>query len=101
MPEGELLYTGAKVKVEGDSLSKSEKKDLKAQLNELPRPKPNSSILGLKPKLYFYNIAGEPKKEKGFRHWLRNTVGEPPVLFSQVDRQYNQDVLQNYVENSG
>lgn len=101
LPEGELLYTGAKVKVEGDSLSKSEKKELKAQLNELPRPKPNSSILGLKPKLYFYNIAGEPKKEKGFRHWLRNTVGEPPVLFSQVDRQYNQDVLQNYAENSG
>ncbi|RAR48972.1 translocation and assembly module lipoprotein TamL [Flavobacterium lacus] len=101
LPEGELLYTGAKVKVEGDSLSKSEKKDLKTQLNELPRPKPNSSILGLKPKLYFYNLAGEPKKEKGFRHWLRNTVGEAPVLFSQVDRQYNQDVLQNYVENSG
>jgi len=101
LPDGELLYTGGKVKIEGDSISRNEKKELKNQLEGLLRPKPNSSILGLKPKLYFYNLAGEPKKEKGFRHWLRNTVGEAPVLFSQVDRQYNQDVLQNYVENSG
>ncbi len=101
LPEGELLYTGATVKIEGDSLSNSERKELKATLEELVRPKPNSSVLGLKPKLYFYHLAGEPEREKGFRYWLRNKVGEPPVLFSRVDREYNKKILQNYAENNG
>ena len=65
------------------------------------RPKPNSTILGLRPKLYVYNLAGTPKKEKGFRHWLKTKVGEAPVLYSQVDLEYNKNVLQNFAENSG
>jgi outer membrane protein assembly factor BamA len=101
LPEGELLYTGAKVKVKDTTLTRKERKTLEKDLKGLPRPKPNSKILGLRVKLYFYNIAGEPKRDKGFRHWLRTKVGEPPVLFSQVDLQYNSDVLQNYAENHG
>ena len=101
LPEGELLYTGAKVTVEGKEASKKEKKALKTVLKEIVRPKPNSSILGLRPKLYIYNLAGTPKKEKGWRHWLRTKVGEAPVLYSQVDLEYNKSVLQNFAENSG
>ncbi|RBN50722.1 translocation and assembly module lipoprotein TamL [Flavobacterium psychrolimnae] len=101
LPEGELLYTGAKVKVEGKQTSKKENKALKNQLQEIVRPKPNSSILGLKPKLYIYNLAGTPKKEKGWRYWLKNKVGEPPVFYSTVDLEYNKSVLQNFSENSG
>jgi hypothetical protein len=40
------------------------KKSVKTALKEVLRPKPNSSILGLRPKLYIYNLAGTPKKEK-------------------------------------
>ncbi|MDI6050042.1 BamA/TamA family outer membrane protein [Flavobacterium sp. XS2P24] len=101
LPEGELLYTGAKVTVEGKETSKKEKKALKTALKEVVRPKPNSSILGLRPKLYIYNLAGTPKKEKGWRYWLRTKVGEAPVLYSQVDLEYNKSVLQNFAENSG
>jgi len=101
LPEGELLYTGGKVTVEGKEVSKKEKKALKTALKEVLRPKPNSSILGLKPKLYIYNLAGKPKKEKGWRYWLRTKVGEAPVLYSQVDLEYNKSVLQNFAENSG
>jgi outer membrane protein assembly factor BamA len=101
LPEGELLYIGATVKVEGKEISKKEKKALKTALKNILRPKPNSSILGLRPKLYIYNLAGTPKKEKGWRHWLRTKVGEPPVLFSQVDLEYSKSVLQNFSENSG
>nr|WP_315165478.1 BamA/TamA family outer membrane protein [uncultured Flavobacterium sp.] len=101
LPEGELLYTGAKVTVEGKETSKKEKKALKTALKEVVRPKPNSSILGLRPKLYIYNLAGTPKKEKGWRYWLRTKVGEAPVLYSQVDLEYNKSVLQNFTENSG
>lgn len=101
LPEGELLYTGGTVKVEAKDMKRKQRKALEKELKGLLRPKPNRSILGLRPKLYIYNIAGEPKKEKGFRNWLRNKVGEPPVLFSQVDLGYNADVLQNYAENKG
>ncbi|MCL6462725.1 MAG: BamA/TamA family outer membrane protein [Flavobacterium micromati] len=101
LPEGELLYTGAKVVVEGKETSKKERKALKNQLKTLVRPKPNATILGLRPKLYIYNLAGTPKKEKGFKYWLKTKVGEPPVLYSQVDLEYNKSVLQNFTENSG
>ncbi|WP_330443665.1 translocation and assembly module lipoprotein TamL [Flavobacterium sp. C4GT6] len=101
LQDGEMLYTGAEVKVVDTTMSRRERKDLEAQMEELARPKPNRSFLGLKIKLYLYNIAGEPKKDKGFRYWLRNKVGEPPVLFGQVDMDYNADVLQSHAENNG
>ena len=101
LPEGELLYTGAKIKVEGKQTTKKENKALKNQLKAIVRPKPNSVFLGLRPKLYLYNLAGTPKKEKGWRYWLKNKVGEAPVLYSQVDLEYNKSVLQNFSENSG
>ena len=101
LAEGELLYVGPKVKVEGKEVSKKERKSLKKEFTGLVRPKPNKKILGLRPKLYIYNLAGQPKKEKGFRSWLRNKVGEPPVLFSKVDLEFNKKVLQSYSENRG
>ena len=101
LEKGELLYVGGSVKIEGKDIPKKERKALKKELEDLLRPKPNASILGLRPKLYFYNIAGTPKKDKGFRHWLKYKVGQAPVLFSQVDLQYNADVLRNYSENKG
>lgn len=101
LEEGEALYVGGKVKVEDSLLSRKERKNLEKELEPLLRPLPNKKFLGLRPKLYFYNIAGEPKKDKGFRYWLRNKVGEPPVLFSQVDLEYNESILQNYAENKG
>jgi outer membrane protein insertion porin family len=101
LPEGEMLYVGGEVTVEDSVMSKGDRKELAKELEALLRPKPNSGFLGLRPKLYIYNLAGEPKKEKGIRHWLRTKVGEPPVLFSQVDLDYNADILQNRVENKG
>lgn len=101
LPEGDMLYTGGEVKVNDTVFPRKERKALEKELEPLLRPKPNSKILGLRVKLWFYNIAGEPKKDRGFRYWLRNKVGEPPVLFSQVDLDYNADVLQNYAENKG
>lgn len=101
LPEGELLYTGATVKIEGNGTTKKEKNTLESVLEDLARPKPNKKILGLRAKLLIYNLAGTPKKEKGLRHWLKTKVGEPPVYFSKVDLEYNRSVLQNHAENAG
>lgn len=99
---GQILYTGAEVKVNPDSAKKVDnQKDITSTLEGKTRPKPNKSILGLKPKLWIYNIAGEPKKPKGIRNWLRNKVGEAPVLLSEVKLQYNNDVLTSYLISQG
>lgn len=101
LPEGDFLYVGGSVKVKDSIIKKKDRKALETELEGLLRPKPNKSFLGLRPKLWFYNIAGEPKKDKGFRYWLKNKVGEEPVLFSKVDLDYNASVLRNYTENKG
>jgi outer membrane protein assembly factor BamA len=101
LKEGQMLYTGAKVKIENDTISKKEKKDLQSVLEANLTPKPNSTFLGLRPKLYFYNIAKEPKKDKGFNYWLKYKVGEKPVLLGDVDREFNKDIIVNYSENKG
>jgi outer membrane protein insertion porin family len=102
LPEGELLYTGGTVKVIKDSsITRKQKRLLQNQLKDILRPIPNKKFLGMRPKLFFYNLAGDVKKEKGFRHWLKYTLGEAPVLFSEVDLEYNRSLLQNYSENNG
>ncbi|MFY1046902.1 BamA/TamA family outer membrane protein [Chryseobacterium sp. GP-SGM7] len=101
LKDGQLLYTGAEVKVESDSLTKKEKSALQSALEENLTPKPNSSFLGLRPKLYAYNATKEPKKEKGIRYWLKYKFGEEPVLLGDVDREFNKDIIVNYSENKG
>src|SRR5690606_41680090 len=39
--------------------------------------------------------------DRGFRNWLRNKVGQAPVLLSDVNREYNENVLRNRLENIG
>jgi len=101
LSEGESLYTGGKVAVRDTGISRKDRKHLEKELKGLLRPNPNTTLLGIRLKLIVYTLAGKPKKERGFRHWLRTKVGEPPVLSSQVDLEYNADMLRNYSENRG
>ncbi|TKC03643.1 translocation and assembly module lipoprotein TamL [Pedobacter frigoris] len=99
---GQILYTGADVKINPDSSGRiDDQKSVKSALEERTRPRPNKSILGFKYKLFFYNLAGEPKKNKGIKHWLRTKMGEPPVLLSEVKIKYNNDVLTSYLISQG
>lgn len=99
---GEVLYTGADVKVNPDSAKKVKgEKDLRQTLEGLTRPVPNKKIFGIRYKLMFYNLAGEPKKNKGIRYWIRNKLGEPPVLLSQVNINSNVNILRSYLISKG
>lgn len=101
IPEGDFLYTGHKIDINGEKTSRSERKKIEKSLDELIRPKPNRSLLGMRPGIFFYNLAGDVKKEKGFRYWLKYKLGEKPVLFSEVDLNYNKKIIQNHAENKG
>lgn len=85
----------------GDSISSKDKKELETALQGRLTPKPNSSFLGLRPKLFLYNTTKEPTKQKGFRYWKKYKMGEAPVLLGSVDQDFNKNILVNYSENKG
>jgi outer membrane protein insertion porin family len=100
LPKNESLYIGARINVKAPQLKKGQRKAIRTQLAALTRPKPNSSILGLRPKLWLWNIGGNPKKKFSIRRMIKN-LGEPPVLLSDVNLERNNKVLQNNMENTG
>lgn len=99
---GENLYMGARIKINSSAkISAKKKRELKEELEDLARPKPNSKILGARLKLFIYNLAGTPKKNKGLKHWLKTKVGEPPVIATDDELKKNSAVFQNRLENRG
>ena len=100
VPKGDALYTGATIKIKDSTLSKKEKKSIIAQTQGLPRPLPNSKFLGIPIKLVLYNLAGDTSKHNFIRKFLRKT-GQPPVLLSGVNVDYNVKLIKNYLENIG
>jgi len=80
LPKGEKLYTGAEIKLE--SAEKVNKKFIKTVAQAGVRPAPNKKFLGMRPKLWMYNAAGEEPKTK-IKKWLKKT-GEAPVLMRNV-----------------
>ncbi|MDB5200058.1 MAG: hypothetical protein JWO92_2021 [Chitinophagaceae bacterium] len=100
LPPGDALYTGATVKITDKDLSTKNKKTLQQDLEGLTRPKPNTKFLGMRLKLSFFNLAGDPNKKGFIRKFLRK-FGEPPVLLSDVNLENNSKVLKNNLENKG
>ena len=100
VPEGDQLYTGARVEIEGPDLSKGQKKSLRSELAAITRPRPNSRILGIPFKLLIYNMFGNRKPDSFFGK-MRDKFGQPPVLLSSLDLHHNEQILQNHLENKG
>ena len=101
LPAGESLFKGSKVHIEDKVVSKKNKKVLVSNLIAVVRPKTNTKTLGIRLKLSLYNAAGDTKKKKGLRHWIRTKVGEPPVLASMVHLNINRDLMVNLLQNMG
>ena len=98
---GQYLYDGAKIKIKSrPEISRRKANELKSEMNNLLRPKPNGSFLGIKVKLLLYNLPGKPKA-KGLGHFIQDKLGEPPVLASYSAMEKNRAVLQNRLENRG
>jgi len=101
LPAGESLFVGSKIRINDHEATHKERKVLISDLGGVVRPKTNTKALGIRLKLRLYTFAGDTKKTKGIRHWLRDKVGEPPVLASSVHVNTNRDLMVNLLQNRG
>ena len=101
LPAGESLFVGSKVHIQDDEATKKERKILQNDLVGVVRPKPNRKFLGMRVRLRLYEFAGSSKKNKGLKKWLREKVGEPPVLTSTVKLSTNKELMANVLQNKG
>lgn len=95
IPEGEKLYTGAKIKLKGEG-----KRELKYDLEDVVTPKPNKVILGARFGLWVHFQAQKKVGRKLFKN-LDQRYGEEPVYLSQLKTIKNEQIIINRLENKG
>ena len=100
LTEGEYLYTDYELKLDKKSKEITTKNEL-ASMEQVILPKPNKKFLGARMKLAIYNRVKEPKKETGFKHWLKYKLGEPPVLLSDVNSDRTAKLIENRLDTYG
>jgi outer membrane protein insertion porin family len=101
LPEGTFLYNGAKVSVEKVEDFKAKPKPIAKTLVKIAAPRKNKMILGFPYKVAAWYTIGEPKKQSGFKYWLRNQFGEAPILSTKLDLKANETNMQVYLGNKG
>jgi outer membrane protein insertion porin family len=98
LQEGESLLVKNKIVIEEDI---PKKRFFKESLALLPPQKPNKKMFGIIPiRLALYAQANS-KKENKFRWWLKNKVGEAPVVFKNESVDRAKIALSNYMFNRG
>ena len=94
LPEGQYLLNRNRIEIEDAEVERSE---LAAYL----RQKPNRRILGFyRFHLNVYQLA-DRGRETGFRNWLKNTIGEPPVIYDPILAENNVRQFELYLSSKG
>ena len=101
LPPRTKLYKGAEYKIEKEKLNKTSTKSIQNQLKDITTPVANKTILGFPYRVWLWYKIGEPKKQKGLKYWLRNKLGEAPVLSTALSVKANAANFQTYLENKG
>lgn len=102
LKEGETFYGGADLRFETPQGRIGRKKVLEKELHTFIMPKPNKKFLGSRPGVWFHYMAGTPKKKKGgLRNFIRNKLGQPPVLFADATPEHTAQLLQGQIRNEG
>ena len=98
VPEGQKLYTGSKVIIKSPQKLPNQAA-LQTELTSVIAPKPNSSILGQRPKLYFWHLG--VGKKKGLGKFFADKLGEAPVLLKDVKISATEGLITNRLYNNG
>ena len=99
LSEGQKYYNGADISLKGQTGEVN--KQSKNSLEDLLLPKPNTRLIGSRPQVWIYYIAGKPKKDKGFKHWLKYRLGSEPVFAKDVDYEKTVELLHQKMNNEG
>ncbi|MGY6559930.1 MAG: translocation and assembly module lipoprotein TamL [Nitritalea sp.] len=98
IPEDERLYAGSELDIKSSSSERNSR--LRADLEGVLRPKPNSSTLGMRLGLWAH-YKGSREKPGFINRFLKRRIGEEPVYFSRVNPERTLTLLQNRLENQG
>jgi outer membrane protein insertion porin family len=101
LKEGESFYGGHEIHFDTQGKRVGRKKILRTELEEYIQPKPNKKFLGMRPSVWFYFIAGTPKKEKGLKSFIKNKLGKPPVYFTDATPDRTARTLSGQLKNEG
>ncbi len=101
LPPNEKIYKGATISIEKSAAVKTSKSTLRKKLRVAARPRRNKFLLGRPYKVWWWYVIGEPKRKKGLKVFLRDKLGEPPVLSSLVNPVTTMENMQALLENEG
>lgn len=100
LAEDEKLYTGADIKLESEEKIEN-RRAVERELEEVVRPRPNDKLFGLfRHRLWFYSVAGE-EADRGLRGWIKNRLGQPPVLVEHANPENTSILMSNRLQNLG
>ncbi len=100
LDEGEYLFVKNKVKIEAPEEVEvgTTEKAVKDYIDQ----RANKNFMGLFPvKLWLYNLPGDSVPESGLKHWIKYSLGEPPVLFRGGQVKATENRVENVLENRG
>jgi len=99
LPDGEKYFEGHETEYIGKS--KEVPKDVKYYLQEDLKPESTRRFFLSRPGIWIYEVMGEPKKEKGLRHWVKYKLGQKPIYLSAVNTEKNTAMIESKLENNG
>lgn len=99
--EGQTLLRKNTVKFINDKSVKERQKSHE-DLQHVVAQQPNKRVFGFMPfKLWLYTAANNAKKENKTRWWIKNKVGEPPVIFDPDLADKSDKLMAQYLWNAG
>ncbi len=99
VPDDRVLYTGSEIDLVPEGRIRA-KKRIKELLDANILPKPNTTILGMRPGLWFFYKAGNPDK-KGLRRFMKTKLGQTPVYMTDIEDEHIAQVLEAHLVNNG
>ncbi|TVQ21169.1 MAG: hypothetical protein EA382_13950 [Spirochaetaceae bacterium] len=100
LADDERLYVGGSVRVDAEDEPIRDRRALERSLEGELLPRPNTTILGLRPPLWVYSVTGASDAD-GVARWFQDRFGEPPVLFDDSIPEQTVPALEDWLVNRG
>ncbi len=98
---GQRIYKGASAKVNKTAEVSGSNRSLRKLVLKAAAPRSNKFLLGHPYKVWWWYVIGEPKREKGFKSFLRDKLGEPPVFDDRVHPESTAENMASFMHNQG